>query len=556
MVVNIGMSKCNEVDLGKRDIFGFNPSLPVFMDTETIGLYGRTRLIQLGQGEVRHIIDCYQENIEDIKHILKNYHLVLHNAHYDFSCEDFRRFIPKKIDDTMALARIAWPQLDSFSLDSLSKELKIGIKGKEGDSDWSQLNLTKEQLEYAENDIFLVEEIYKRIPKEVFDNSSYKLDMLSLRLALEYQNRGIPVNRKRVMTSIRELKKEIKDADKVLPEDLNVNSSQQVCKLLNTESSASDVLEAMSSTNKFAEQVLIKRKALKSLQYMEEIKELSHMYSIISPFGATTGRFISKGCDTMKGYYNVQQIPNKHKKVFNSNGYFVCADYPALEIWVTGAMYEDAFLYECLKNQKDLHKATASAMGNKPESEVLKDERTIAKKCNFTLLYGAGVRALEEGFLKEPGLNESYKRFIVENVKTIYDNWHKTYSGLTRLQQMTFREFDNIEYKIVYSALGRPMKAKKPTDALNYPIQSTGAECTKLAIKLLANKGIKIVNTVHDSIALVANTLKQAEEFKEALANDMFEAYRRVVKNCPRNDLVFKVDAVISDSLKGDPLND
>lgn len=537
-----------------KELENLNKENPIIMDTETIGLYGRTRLIQLRQDSTSYIIDCFKHNIEDVKHFLKDCHLVLHNSHYDFSCEDFRRFIPRKIDDTMLLARLAFPELESFSLANVSKFLKLGDKGGEGASDWAQEILTQEQLEYSENDTFLTQEIYKRIPKACFENLSYRLDIESLKLALEYQNRGLPVNKKRVIYAIRELKKEINEADKFLPSDLNVNSSNQCAKLLNTSNASADVLESLSESNIYARHILNKRKALKSLQYMEELANLDFVYSLINPFGATTGRFISKGCDTMRGYFNVQQIPNKHKSVFHTNGYFVCADYPALEIWVTGAMYNDSFLYQCLKAGKDLHKATASAMFSKPEDFIQKDERQVAKKCNFTLLYGAGVKTLEFFFVREFGIDAHYRKYIVDNVQKIYNDWHKTYSGLTAKHQEIFNIFNNgtNDYIIVESALGRKMRASKATDALNYPIQSTGAECTKLAIKMLANQGIKIVNTVHDSIAILAQSEKEAQEYREALATCMFEAYKWVVRNQPHNDLVFKVGATISDNLKGE----
>ena len=289
--------------------------------------------------------------------------------------------------------------------------------------------------------------------------------------------------------------------------------------------------------------ILQKRKLTKALSCLEDLENHKEVYSILNPIGAKTGRFTSKSCDTMPGYYNLQQIPRDLKKVFgNSGGYFVTADYPALEIWTCGAIIADEFLVSVLKQKEDLHYKAAEMMFCKPRDEISKFERRVAKMCNFTLLYGAGVNALAQAFIND-GIPE-----IAPKAKNLRVDWLNTYKEINKVQLEIFEYFNKFHQKIVYTALGRPMCATKPTEALNFSIQGTGAECTKLALFLLKKEGIIPVNTVHDSIALIASSEKEAKEYSEVLKWSMEESYRRVIKNCKENTLSLEVEVYVGEN--------
>ncbi|HDZ5024796.1 TPA: hypothetical protein RTG57_001746 [Campylobacter jejuni] len=514
---------------------------PIFFDTETIGLYGRTRLIQLRQDSISMILDCYYINIEEIKFSLKNSHLVGHNIHYDLSCQDFRRWLPRKIDDTMILSKAMWPTLESHSLKSLSSYLNLSEKTDEGKSDWSTYNLTSDQLIYADIDTLLVEEIYKRIDKSIMKSTYYKLDIKNIMLSLVYQNKGMPLCHKNIAKFKKEMIKGIESS--TLPKELNINSPVQVKKFLNTESSSKETLAALNTPE--AIEILNQRHYSKALSYLEDFKNYNFLYSFINPAGAKTGRFTSKGGDVFKDYdyVNLQQIPRKLKSIFKVNkpSLFVTADYPALEVWMCGAIIADEFLVNVLKQKEDLHYSAAEKMFNKNRSEITKDERMIAKMCNFTLMYGAGFNTLAEAFVTN-GFSE-----VSSNARQFREDWLKTYKQINEEQQKVFKHFKTNKYMLVYTALGRPMCAFKPTEALNFSIQGSGAECTKLALTFLDKNGIIPVNTVHDSIALIASSEKEAEEYAECLKYSMEEAYRRVIKNCKANDLSLEVSVNIGE---------
>lgn len=518
---------------------GLDISKPLIWDTETIGLYGQTRLVQVRQGETSYVYDMFYVNPEDLKHYFKGWHLVMHNGHYDLSCRDFMRWLPAKLDDTMVAARLAWPGWDSHSLASVALQLGLSKKGEEGASDWSHLQLSKEQLEYAEMDTLLTEQIFQKIPEGILKSEAYQLDIKSILLSCDYQYRGMPISKKECQRHKREKQKLIRQC-KLLPEDLNINSPKQVKDFLGVESSDYSTLKV--SEDPRAQEVLQKRSALKAISYIEDVSQYRVAKSIIKPAAAKTGRFISEGSNEIPGTFNLQQIPRDLKSVFGANrGYYVTADYPALELWMATAIIGEEAWHKALLTRTDLHIDTAIKMFNKSKEEVDKRLRTLAKVCNFTLLYGAGANTLA-GALAIRDHQEDAKI-----AGQLLNQWKSAVPTISKWQADHYSYFETHSSRIVYTPLNRPMKATSPMQAMNFPVQGGGAECTKLAIVLLDKAGIKICNTVHDSIALLADTMKEAEEYKEALAYSMDEAYRRVIKNCKVNDLSLAVEVNIGE---------
>ena len=111
--------------------------------------------------------------------------------------------------------------------------------------------------------------------------------------------------------------------------------------------------------------------------------------------GASTGRFAARGP-------NLQQMPKQReagfRKIFAAPaGQLVMAlDYNQIELRAVAELISDWFGYDSILRQSfaagmDAHTATAMSMTgkNRPE-DVTKDERQLAKPCNFGLLYRMG----------------------------------------------------------------------------------------------------------------------------------------------------------------------
>lgn len=405
--------------------------------------------------------------------------------------------------------------------------------------------MTESQIKYSSTDTKLVEDIYNLLPKEVFDNNSYRLAIESLKVALEMQNKGMPVNHESLLKIKRQLLKEKKMVETKLPPGLNVDSPKQVKEYLNIESSAKGELFKLKDTR--SEVILKAREINKALTFVDLFDNKKFIYSFTNPTGAKTGRATSKGCDLFDDYTNLQQIPRDLKSVFGvrNGAFYITADYPALEIRTTCAVFDDDFLYDALKNNKNLHNETCLKLYGKGKSEISERQYVAAKSCNFSLMYGAGPKGLYDIF---------WTRGFETTEQECYDlvnKWWGIYKGISQTRLDAIQYFKTHSFSITRTPLGYPIKNRSFTEHLASVPQGAGAECTKMAMYLLKKEyGIIPVNAVHDSIVAVASSYKEAEDFAKGIKWAMEEGFRRITRNCLHNDIPCEVDVYIGEDYK------
>ena len=94
---------------------------------------------------------------------------------------------------------------------------------------------------------------------------------------------------------------------------------------------------------------------------------------------------------------NLQNIPSKteegmkiRKGFVSKEGYsFISFDYSQIELRVLAELSKDENLVHAYSKDKDLHDLTARRLFYKTEEEeVTREERSIAKVINFSILYG------------------------------------------------------------------------------------------------------------------------------------------------------------------------
>jgi DNA polymerase I-like protein with 3'-5' exonuclease and polymerase domains len=135
--------------------------------------------------------------------------------------------------------------------------------------------------------------------------------------------------------------------------------------------------------------------------------------------------------------------------------------------------------------------------------------RLIAKTFVFRLIYGGSAYSYaNDPNFTDVSKQESFWQNVIDEFYKKYSdlgNWHKEIvSKAIRDRQLTMPTGRVYKYEpeIKYG------KAKWPrTKILNYPVQGLGADLMAIARVSLANRikdkqGIKLVNTVHDSIIL------------------------------------------------------
>ena len=568
-------------------VLDLSTEVPTFCDTEGGGLYIDLRLIQCYQPDVNSedviFYDTDKIDLETIKLGIKPLHTVWWNAPYDCGALNMTS---AKIDDLQKAVKIAYPEFQEYALDIVAKKMGYahfyeGLNKKELQKArfLPGAYLSHEQKKYAAVDVLILAEIWKdkKVQDVIANNLAYKVDMLSLEYCVQYQQNGIPVHRENLLKQIEEntsdvIKYQLEidtyikdqyDLEYRNPSDIKytiswkgkllnsvltrfeifdllykegtfkVNSWQKTRLLFQSiESDAPFLLRQAGEGIEIAKSILYCRRAGKQLSYMESIKPFEKMYTKFKPGGAATGRFTADGGDLKDGF-NAQQIPRKLKHIFgvseDSGKILVGADYATLELRLAAAIYEDKNMYDKLMNGADLHTETAKAMIG--HENWTKTDRQNAKPVNFGYTFGMGIATFIEMAFNDYGLV-----FTENEAKEFRKKFFDAYPAIARYHNNIWNKMQQGNY-IYSTALGRRTMPMLGTDAINGPVQGTGAECTKLAIRYMCKENPdtvkKIINVVHDSITMcIDNTPEEIAYWSELLRSCMVKGWTEISK-CP-----------------------
>ena len=533
----------------------YNPELPLYLDIETHGdMYNDVRLVQLyqeGQDTVQ-VLDTNTYPLTEIYDFIKDFHVVAHNYSFEASCfaNDLKLYRNpfKQFSDTFLLARIALPRLSAFNLAEVSKYIhgedyyaRFGVKK---DMQLSFLDsaksnkraqpCTQEQIEYAAMDVWVMPKIYNEL-KSYEQDFIIQLDYKAISFIQKWQFYGLPVDQTKWAGYERLSLNAIVDAEKVIG-DININSFVQVRKFLDRPNSDDQALAEYSNQGVHgAAEIREKRKHVKRLNFLKRYNK-ERITGFFSP-RTISGR-------TASDSDNLQQIPRELKGLFGFEQedprYIVHADYAALELRGLACIINETVLINLMRSGEDLHKYAASNIYKKPQSEITKEERMIGKFANFTLGYGAGANRFKDMLMKEADLlvSEAEARKIVNGWKNAYPTikgWHADNN----------RKFEaNRPYDVTLS--GRNYTAKLYTDLNAIKIQGSCAEVFKLAMVYLRKKDYKIMNAIHDSFLIEAQTLEEAREIGSNLAKAMITAWFEIMQQALVTDLPMPTDAEIA----------
>lgn len=527
----------------------FKVDEPIFLDTETDGLYGQVRLLQLFQASAGEpvIIDyvTYEDNFEALKLELQKHWIVCHNATYDMTVLGI---VPKQLDDTLYLARHAFLKLDSYSLDRIV--IACGLGNLYADIDKKELQksnfsldaiLQPEQYKYAELDVRALAGIWEKL-KSYRDIVAYQVDMLSMLYAVQYQRNGIGVNKELVMNDFQDTEDKIKTNELKL-NGLNVNSPKQCKEALGADTTDKSALLRLISQGSELAKLIFEQRRLMKRRTMLESYMYDKVYTIFNVAGAVSGRFTASGKGIKQGI-NGQQIPRSCKYFFYNASPEIAtieADYSTLELRLAATIFGDNNMRMQLVEGKDLHREVAARLLAKQPEEVTKDDRTKAKAVNFGFVYGMSAKRFMDYAFDNYGLTLD----IYEAGK-----WRNTYFNMYP-QIALYHKYIWEHYKdpgfYVQTALGRKIAPKLGTDALNVAVQGSGAECTKLAIHYLVKEQPRyinyITNVVHDSIKLeVPKGI--VDEAKASLEKAMLKAWDELITSslCKFKDIPMLID--------------
>ena len=522
---------------------------PLFFDVETVGLYGRIRLAQFYQADWDAVVIVHNPQPLELACMLTKVHFVAHNASYEVSTLQRQmdaKWIPEQVDDTLYLARLRWYAKDGFALDQVYTyclgfdpyeqqdiDKKVMQKG-----NWDVPVLSEKQKLYAATDVYYMPDIWEA-SKEDTEDTSYKLDMIFLNRAFDFQCNGMPVLQDELQA---QYAKNLKELDE-LNVPINVNSWQQVRPYIGE--SKSDGLALATYTiegNDKAKSVRRARKLIKQNSFLDKF-DTNRIYGLFLP-GARSGRATSKE-------QNLQQLPRELKHVF---GYtpedgmcLTYADYAQLEMRTIAAITGDLKMLGVLRANEDLHDFTAKMLFGE---SFTKEQRQIAKTCNFNLLYGGGPGMLRSILIMQAKLMISIGEARIYKAK-----WGNLYNTVSGWQEKGISNYHHGAPGV--TPFGRKYKAKLMTDQLNIENQGAGAEVAKLALHYMYEEymdvfvpqDVKMINFVHDSY-IFENPDDEAiyKPLADLVAKSMQEAwfeFLRSANNLRCRDLPMPVEVFV-----------
>lgn len=485
-----------------------SPDVETFADVESGFLYKDLRLIQLYQPAIDpmiYFIDTDVIDEEEAKEFIKPLWTIWHNASYDFGTLNMTT---ARFDDTQYLCRLAYPQWQKFSLDDVVSFL--GFNNLYEGLDKKKLQkagfkkgayLSNDQLRYAATDVYALSLIWKNhMVQKCRQVLAYKVDILSMGYAIEYQQNGLIPDQEAVRLELDKLVDIIAENYQKL-DGLNPNSPKQVKAALGTESSNKETLIRLMSmgghTGELAKLVFDQRRLLKR-QTMLNSYNYPKVYTRFNAAGAATSRFTSSGGDLDTGI-NAQQIPRDLQYIFNTDTedtVVIHADYSTAELRAAASIMNEPVMYQELKADIDLHKAAASLVTGNTIDKCTKAERQKGKSVSFGFIFGMSAPAFVEYAYTNYGVI-----FTLEEAQEIKKKYTTKYTSINKYHRRWWNDYKDV---LVTTPLGHRNKPRLGTDAINYATQGCIAETTKLAVHYLCKEYPEVTkyifNIVHDAV--------------------------------------------------------
>jgi len=212
---------------------------------------------------------------------------------------------------------------------------------------------------------------------------------------------------------------------------------------------------------------------------------------------------------------NLQNIPVKtaqgrriREAFIAAPGYVLASlDYSQIELRIMAHLSGDENLLRAFAEDQDVHSATAAEIFGIAASEVMSDQRRVAKTINFGLIYGMSAFGLARALGLERNAAQAY-----------IDRYFSRYPGVAAYMQST-RELAR-QQGYVKTVFGRrlwlpeinsPNRQRRDAAeraAINAPMQGTAADLIKLAMVACANWLIRdslrsrLIMQVHDELVL------------------------------------------------------
>jgi DNA polymerase-1 len=280
-------------------------------------------------------------------------------------------------------------------------------------------------------------------------------------------------------------------------------------------STDSEVLQQLAQRHPLPQRLMQYRELAKlTSTYVEALPKLvssrtGRIHTCFNQTGTATGRLSSSEP-------NLQNIPIKTelgrliRRAFipgTVDGVLLAADYSQIELRILAHLSGDERLREAFRQDRDIHRFTASLIYGLPESEVQPEQRHAMKAVNYGILYGMTAH----GLARELGIPPPEAQAFIEAYFARYPGIRQYLDGqIAQARQQGF----------VQTLLGRrryipELHSPDPATrqfgermAVNAPIQGSAADLIKQAMVQLAGRlaeerlSSRLVLQVHDELIL------------------------------------------------------
>ena len=230
---------------------------------------------------------------------------------------------------------------------------------------------------------------------------------------------------------------------------------------------------------------------------------------------------------------NLQNIPMKtemgkkiRKAFIPAEGMrFTDADYSQIELRILAHMSGDRELIDAYKENKDIHRITASKVFHTPFEKVTPLQRRNAKAVNFGIVYGISSFGLSQG------LSISRKE-----ASEYIEAYFKTYPRIKAFLDKLVLDAKENGYAVTMYGRRRPIPELGSSNfmqrsfgervAMNSPIQGTAADIIKIAMirvwEALIREGMqsRLILQIHDEL-LIENVPGEEKKVRKLLEDEM-----------------------------------
>jgi len=461
----------------------------------------------------------------------------INNNRFGIKCtEYFDILLARYVLGTESLQEIEEIILDEFGVEIATFEEKFKKeRRKKNFSDVSD-NVISEFLSKRTFFIYKLETILKnRLQNEQFLNIFDKLESRLIPVLAQMEETGIKIDKKYFGEFQNELEEKINmlqnEIYELAGEEFNIDSPQQLGEVLfeklqipsgkKTKTGYStnvEVLEMIANNGELSEdkrmigKKLLEYRAYKKLlsTYIEPIPKLAdkedRIHTTFNQNGTSTGRLSSANP-------NLQNIPVRTDDGIRIRTGFVAKeghslisfDYSQIELRVLAELSKDKHLVQAYQDDQDLHSLTARKIFFKTEEdEISRNERSIAKVINFSILYGK----TPFGLSKELGITVQEASQYIRTYFEEYPRVRKFLEIVTETAKLhgfveTF--YGTRRYISGINAKNKNIQAQAVRMAVNTVVQGTAANIIKKVMielhqEFKNDKNIKMLLQVHDEL--------------------------------------------------------